>query len=260
MKRSNASALIQIEIDIPAKTPWGTKRPFSKFKAPLREPLELGRDCQRNGSDRQILFQHTLTDMAACRGSNQIPWHFRTLAGEALQLDRGAIGHAKANGFLRWVAQGPFETWYVELASDAVADAALFEVQRMRRLGAVAIRTKQKEFSELIRTNYENRCAVTGCAVAAALEAAHIHVIDGKDDNSPDNGILLRSDIHALLDAHLISITEDGSGVEASQIVLRDPCYKFLKGAKVRSPSRGPRPSRTNIAYHRRKFIKLRGL
>jgi predicted restriction endonuclease len=54
------------------------------------------------------------------------------------------------------------------------------------------------------------RCAITGEAVPEALEAAHL---PGKSwragDNRAIDGILLRADLHRLLDAGLLRI-EDG--------------------------------------------------
>jgi hypothetical protein len=47
---------------------------------------------------------------------------------------------------------------------------------------------------------------VTGCTVLAVLEAAHIKPYRGEQDNHPENGLLLRSDIHTLFDLDLLGI------------------------------------------------------
>lgn len=71
-----------------------------------------------------------------------------------------------------------------------------------------------------------------------------------KDDNSVCNGILLRRDIHALFDAFLITVTDDGGAVEVSEQVT-DPCYRRLAGSQVYRPTVQQAPAKENIAAHR---------
>ncbi|WFU55719.1 HNH endonuclease signature motif containing protein [Bradyrhizobium pachyrhizi] len=146
--------------------------------------------------------------------------------------------------FLRW--------FFDRSASEAIEASA--EVERMVAWAERAVRPGQQEFSERIRRLYRNRCAVTGCTTGSALQAAHIRVQDGADDNSSANGILLRADIHLLFDALLITLAEDGSRLELSRRLI-DPAYDFLRDATVFvavGPS--PRPSRSNILHHRDRF------
>lgn len=129
------------------------------------------------------------------------------------------------------------------------------EIARLIRLGEQATRPGQREFSEEIRRNYDGRCALTGCATPAALQAAHIRIGDRSDDNTPANGILLRADIHALFDRLLITFSEDGSKVEVAP-ELTDPTYDWLRAVKVAPPIQGPAPSAENIRHHRDRFLK----
>ncbi len=55
---------------------------------------------------------------------------------------------------------------------------------------------------------------MTGCKTLAVLEAAHIKPYRGDDDNHPENGLLLRADIHTLFDLDLLGIEPDGLRVE----------------------------------------------
>src|SRR5437868_5861087 len=73
--------------------------------------------------------------------------------------------------------------------------AATQELERLQQLGVSARRVGQRDFSKALRHNYGGRCAITGCNTSAALQAAHISLRQGADDNSPVNGILLRADI-----------------------------------------------------------------
>ena len=128
------------------------------------------------------------------------------------------------------------------------------EIARQRMLAEQSARPAQQEFSTMLRQNYQGRCAITECSTSVALEAAHIRVQKGVDDNSPENGLLLRADIHALFDALLITLSEDGARVEVSD-ALTDPSYAFLRNAMILQPVTGCRPSRGNIRDHRSRFF-----
>jgi putative restriction endonuclease len=70
----------------------------------------------------------------------------------------------------------------------------------------VAARPSQDVFRWDLFRIYGIRCMVTGCDVATAIEASHICPYRGEKDNHPENGILLRRDLHALYDEDLIGI------------------------------------------------------
>ncbi len=74
-------------------------------------------------------------------------------------------------------------SFFDRLSSEAT-DASS-EIERMMMWAERATRPGQQAFSERIRHLYRNRCAVTGCTTGSALQAAHIRVQDGVDDNSP---------------------------------------------------------------------------
>jgi HNH endonuclease len=136
------------------------------------------------------------------------------------------------------------------------------EISRRERLGRISSRPAQVEFSVRLRRAYNAKCAVTGCTTPEALEAAHIRVNEPQevrdamtsrsDDNSLENGILLRADIHALFDKGLVTLSEDGTKIQVSAI-LTDKTYASLENAPVFRPPHSP-PSRLNIASHRRRF------
>lgn len=134
-------------------------------------------------------------------------------------------------------------------------DEANSELDRQKRQGEIAVRPGQDKFKKTIRQNYGRTCAVTDCNTPQALEAAHIRAYDGKDDNSPDNGILLRVDIHALFDAFLITLSEDGSRLDICEELADDPTYAFLRDVNVKAPRDAP-PSKDNIRSHRERFLK----
>ncbi len=142
---------------------------------------------------------------------------------------------------------------YRMLGSNTYEQDAEDEVERTKHQAEISQRPGQTEFSERIRRNYGGKCAITGCKTAAALQAAHVRTIDGADSNACENGILLRSDIHALLDAFQITFRVDGTKLEVSRY-LKDKTYDFLDGAKIRKPIVGAPLSPQSIEDHRKRF------
>ena len=83
-------------------------------------------------------------------------------------------------------------------------------------------RRRQERFRDLLRARHGNRCLVTGCAVLAVLEAAHIKPYRGEDDNHPENALLLRSDVHTLFDLDLLGIEPDRWRLSCTQVSPRN--------------------------------------
>ncbi len=70
-------------------------------------------------------------------------------------------------------------------------------------------RLGQGTFRVLITDTYERRCAVTQEKALPVLEAAHIRAVAHGGAHRVDNGLLLRSDIHRLLDSGYVTVTPD---------------------------------------------------
>ncbi len=90
------------------------------------------------------------------------------------------------------------------------ADDALRE--QAARFARVEVRPEQAAFRRRVFLAHQGSCAVTGCTIRAALDAAHR---EGRDwrrgHNSGADGLLLRKDIHALYDAGLVTIDDGGA-------------------------------------------------
>lgn len=94
---------------------------------------------------------------------------------------------------------------------------------------------------------------MTGCTVLAVLEAAHIKPYLGEQDNHPENGLLLRSDIHTLFDLDLLGIAPDRLEVELHPSLRTE--YGDLAGVRLRCPcDRRPSPEALKLRY--RLFLK----
>jgi len=110
-------------------------------------------------------------------------------------------------------------------------------------------RRGQGEFRRQLLAAYGGRCAVTGCDVADALEAAHIVPHGENPDQEVRNGLLLRADIHTLFDLHLLRIDP-----KSLQVVLapsiRQSCYREWHGRILRQPEAPEnRPNRDRLAF-----------
>jgi putative restriction endonuclease len=70
-------------------------------------------------------------------------------------------------------------------------------------------RLGQGAFRVIVTDSYQRQCAVTSSHVLHVLEAAHIRPYSLGGTHSPDNGILLRQDVHTLLDKGYITVTPD---------------------------------------------------
>ena len=67
-------------------------------------------------------------------------------------------------------------------------------------------RLKQQTFRVRVGERYGWRCAVTGTAVRDALDAAHLPGRDWRVANDASDGVLLRADLHRLLDRGVAEI------------------------------------------------------
>lgn len=110
---------------------------------------------------------------------------------------------------------------------------------RKRILAEIVRRQGQRGFRKALLDSYGGKCAVTGCALGWVLEAAHISPYRGPDTNKPDNGLLLRADIHTLFDLGLLSVNPDNLKIRvAGQI--GEPEYRALDGQALRPGKTAP--------------------
>lgn len=124
---------------------------------------------------------------------------------------------------------------------------------KLRRQQEVTLRQGQPEFRERLLLAYDGRCAITGCATAEALQAAHIEPYDGRATNKTSNGLLLRADLHTLFDKGLLWISADNSVGLANEV--KDRAYRRLSGRTLRLPKRSAdRPSTAALRKHRQEF------
>jgi putative restriction endonuclease len=135
----------------------------------------------------------------------------------------------------------------------AVREAPLFG----ERYGTPAlrpVRLGQGTFRTWIIDAYERRCVVTNERTLPVLQAAHIKPYSQMGPHAPDNGLLLRSDLHTLFDQGYVTVTPDLRLVVSRTIREefengRD--YYALDGRQIRLPAAGnPPPARGYLEWH----------
>ena len=104
---------------------------------------------------------------------------------------------------------------------------SLAEAEEKLRL-SIVYRRGQPEFRTALLQEFQYRCIITGCDAEAALEAAHIIPYCKTEDNTPQNGLLLRADIHTLFDLHLLAINPDEMVTELHSSIANRLPYKQL--------------------------------
>ncbi|KQW77843.1 HNH endonuclease signature motif containing protein [Ensifer sp. Root127] len=103
-----------------------------------------------------------------------------------------------------------------------------------RRFNRQEARPDQVKFRAALMRLYNGRCVISRCGVPEILEAAHLvpfsESINFRDD--PRNGLILRTDLHALFDKLLLSIHPmSGKVVLASR--LQATTYRHFEGHMV---------------------------
>jgi bifunctional DNA-binding transcriptional regulator/antitoxin component of YhaV-PrlF toxin-antitoxin module len=103
------------------------------------------------------------------------------------------------------------------------------------RVAALIVRRQgQPAFRKKLLKAYNNRCAISSCDCPDALEAAHIRPYKGKHTNHIKNGILLRSDIHSLVDLGKIRICSNYKVGISDE--LQSTVYKKFHGKRLLLP------------------------
>lgn len=106
------------------------------------------------------------------------------------------------------------------------ADPALTETERQTLIDA---RVGQGKFRSGLMREFNNRCAVSGLDVIAALRASHIvpwSDATNEERLNPKNGLLLAANLDALFDRYLISFDDEGQLI-ASPALTEDQRVKL---------------------------------
>ena len=142
--------------------------------------------------------------------------------------------------------------WGEALESNAgvLEDLAAAEDDDGIRLARVRQRKAQDVFRDSLMAAYSGSCCVTRYDAPDALQGAHILSYSGRSSQVPQNGLLLRADIHLLFDRHLLSIEPDRLCVRVSRRI-RDTAYGALDRGDVARPiARELAPDSAKLEVH----------
>lgn len=109
------------------------------------------------------------------------------------------------------------------------------------------VRIGQGLFRARLLDRYGEECALTGPSILGALDAAHIVQYATTGIHHESEGLLLRKDLHALVDRKLIGLDPSAWRVRVSPYLYHVPTYRELDG----SPLLIPRLSRLEKALSR---------
>jgi putative restriction endonuclease len=120
-------------------------------------------------------------------------------------------------------------------------------------------RLGQGTFRVIVTDAYERRCAVTSERTLPVLEAAHVKPFSLGGPHDPDNGLLLRSDLHTLFDQGYLTVDADQLKVVVSSRIREEfengRDYYHLHGRAIRLPRESNSlPKREYLAFHNNMF------
>lgn len=105
-------------------------------------------------------------------------------------------------------------------------------------------------FRQKVLAAYGHKCCITGENTLEVLDAAHIQPYVNRESNHVQNGLALRTDLHKLFDAGLITIDDDYRLVVSARLKSRD--YAAYHGQEVRVPEMAThRPLTETLEVHR---------
>jgi putative restriction endonuclease len=147
-----------------------------------------------------------------------------------------------SDGLMLWeLAQSHVQSGAAYRSVSAQSGGSDVPVARWGEPALIRPRLGQGAFRVIVTDNYTRRCAVTGERTLPALDAAHIRPYADQGEHEPNNGLLLRRDIHSLFDRGYVTVTP-AHRFEVSRRIRdeyengRD--YYAMHGTKIRVPKR----------------------
>jgi hypothetical protein len=246
--RHYAKVLGRYENAKAARAIWGADAPNSEVREYLfflSEPIALGLPFSELADYLPVEF----TEMA------RVPDD----AMERIEGDFGSVERFARRRLLNTAVGGPIldMSGMIRISERDMARLQLVEPQnskdgRQAVIDAIIKRRGQPGFRQALLQAYEYRCAITNFNAVDTLEAASIVPFRGKFTHHPSNGLLLRSDLHALFDLGKMAIDTGSMSVVITDDLM-ETSYRILVGRPLRYPKdEGHRPSSEALDLHRR--------
>jgi len=129
---------------------------------------------------------------------------------------------------------------------------------REQVLRSIRVRRGQKNFRDRLIQRYGAKCMASGTETMDVVEAAHIDPFRGESDHHPDNGLLLRADLHTLFDLNLMSVDPYTLELHFHPDIL-DGFYREIQGRVLRIEG-DARPAQAPLQRRWIAFLRIRGL
>jgi putative restriction endonuclease len=128
------------------------------------------------------------------------------------------------------------------------------EFSRFGKAQTIFPRLGQGAFRVIVTDSYKRKCALTGSRVLHVLDAAHIRPYGKDGTHNPNNGLLLRQDVHTLFDRGYLTVTPE-LRVEVSRRIKEEfnngKEYYSLHGNNIQVPDQpGFKPSVDQLRWH----------
>jgi putative restriction endonuclease len=168
---------------------------------------------------------------------------------------KGYDSNDESTGFALWNAVTETLRSTVLQFDPGPATVATVEGPRYGEPTLVRPRLGQGIFRVLVTDIYDRRCAITGERTLPVLEAAHIKPYSSGGPHEPENGLLLRSDLHTLFDQGYMTVDADELKVVISGRIREEfengRDYYQLHGRSIRLPRETNNlPSREFLSFH----------
>jgi predicted restriction endonuclease len=162
--------------------------------------------------------------------------------------------HYLEEAILRGSLADELEQARAEKEAEGASSPADLDDARKRIVAAIVLRQGRATFRAELLAAYQYTCAVTGCDVIEALEAAHIVPYLGPETDDVRNGLLLRGDIHTLFDLSLVAVNPSDYRLLVSNR-LKGRFYQALAGQLIQLPvNEADHPSREALEIRLAEF------
>jgi len=119
--------------------------------------------------------------------------------------------------------------------------------EKIKVWAQIVRRQGQGKFREELLRAYNHKCCITGTSEKSVLDAAHIIPYNGPPTNLVSNGLLLRTDLHALFDLNLLGIEPNTLQISIHHSVI-DSNYRSLETKPIQLPTLpSDRPAITSL-------------
>ena len=132
-------------------------------------------------------------------------------------------------------AKGLAHWWDDELGYEGKVRVSVLGGRKLKKRNIksalVPQRPQQRQFRDLLLL-LDKKCVLTGEKCRTALEAAHLVPVAQNGDEQIENGIILRADLHLLLDAGLIwfEVSDTHAVVKCRQYDTMESYFRKLDG------------------------------